>query len=122
MPQLSQACLMSPPPNPPARRADVNPYRSETNVNSGELMKIKNFAEVVGLVPAAIAYLKPLPTWFRPSGNLEPNITIAALAVSSATCLATWVLFEFVGGPPARWTDDRKRSIFRRAVGSFIVA
>ena len=85
-------------------------------------MSFKDVAELIGTLPAIVAYFKPLPTWFRPSDSLEPNVTLAAVGFSVACCIATWVLFSFVDDPANTWTKERKLTIFRRASAMLVIA
>jgi hypothetical protein len=85
-------------------------------------MNFKDVGEAVGFAPAIVAYLKPLPTWFKPTDYLEPNVTLAAVAVSAIACISTWVFFAAVDDPVKDWPKDKRVSVFRLAIIMLVAA
>ena len=85
-------------------------------------MNFKDVGEAVGFAPAIVAYLKPLPAWFKPTDFLEPNVTVAAVGLSAVTCIATWIFFGAVDDPVKDWPKDKRVAVFKLAMIMLVAA
>lgn len=79
---------------------------------------LKTLVQIIGLIPAVLAWFKKTPDIFTPSPALEPEIQWAAVIGSVVTFIYMLVHLKVTRGPTSGWDAATRK---RRGVQALVV-